>query len=274
MLKKLKKIFYDVIEIIQKPVMSILPGQLAFSFVLTIIPMLVLVVIIASTFSISISSITEFIKDTFPSAVGNLLLPLLKGRGFDFSIMVFLLTGFWLASGGANSVITASDIIYGIEPQKFVPKRIKAFVMTFILIILIMFMFLVPAFGDTIFRLISNLKPFQNFSGEILIVYYLLKYPLSFLLIYFNLKLIYTIAPNKEIKSKTVTTGAVFTTVMWMVITQFYSYWVGNIAHYDIIYGSISSIIILLIWMYFLAYIFVIGLVLNAGIDCEKKEII
>jgi membrane protein len=61
---------------------------------------------------------------------------------------------------------------------------------------------------------------------------------------------------------------------MWMVITQFYSYWVGNIAHYDIIYGSISSIIILLIWMYFLAYIFVIGLVLNAGIDCEKKEII
>lgn len=274
MFVKLKKVLKDLIEIIQKPVMSILPGQLAFSFVLTIIPVLVLVVMIASSFSVSVNTIYDFIKDSFPEAVSGLLLPLVKGRGFDFSIVIFLLTGFWLASGGANSVITASDIIYGIEPQHFIPKRIKAFVMTFILIMLIMFMFLVPAFGDTIFRFIANLISSNNFSDEMFIIYYLLKYPLSFFLIYFNLKLIYTIAPNKQIKSKTVTTGAMFTTIMWMVITQFYSFWVGNIAHYDIIYGSISNIIILLIWMYFLAYIFVVGLVLNAGIDCEKKEII
>ena len=45
-----------------------------------------------------------------------------------------------------------------------------------------------------------------------------------------------------------------------------------NVAHYDIFYGSISNIIILLIWFYILSYVFVIGLVMNAGIDKGNIE--
>lgn len=52
--------------------MSILPGQLAFSFVMTIIPVIVLIAVIASTFQISLDSITEFIKISFPEGVSTL----------------------------------------------------------------------------------------------------------------------------------------------------------------------------------------------------------
>ena len=116
---------------------------------------------------------------------------------------------------------------------------------------------------NVLIKLISN----SNFVNVITIIYYLLKYPLSFILIYFNIKLIYTIAPSREISSKSVTRGSLFTTLMWMIITQFYSFWVNNVVHYDILYGSISNIIILLMWVYFLAYLFTIGLIINAGID-------
>lgn len=272
MKNKFKEFIKKVITIIRKPVMSILPGQLAFSFVLTIIPLIALIALIASTFSISLDSITNFITDNFPNAVSSLLLPLINGRGFDISIIFFLITAFWLASGGAYSIITASDVIYELKPQNSLSKRIKAFIMTFVLITLIMFLFIVPAFGDKILGMITNLKSVESLKKEILIVYYSLKYPISFLLIYFNIKLIYTMAPNKEIKSKSVTIGSLFTTIMWMLITQIYSFWVTNVSHYDIFYGSISNIIILLIWMYFLSYVFVIGLVLNAGI--ENKNVV
>ena len=247
--------------------MSILPGQLAFSFVLTIIPVIALIAIIASTLSISLDSITDFIGDTFPNAVSGLLLPLINGRGFDLSILVFLITAIWLASTGPYSIITASDVIYEIEPKKSIEKRIKSFIMTFMTIALIMFMIIVPAFGNIIFKLITDLSGLSKFSSEIALVYYLLKYPISFIFIYFMIKLIYTIAPNKTIASKSVTTGALFTTFMWMLMTEIYSFWVSNVAHYDIFYGSISNIIILLTWVYLLAYIFVIGLVINAGKD-------
>ena len=55
-----------------------------------------------------------------------------------------------------------------------------------------------------------------------------------------------------------------------MIATQIYSFWVANIANYDIFYGSISNIIILLIWVYILAYIFANGMMLNAGMHEEE----
>ena len=261
-LTKLLNYIKNVYAITRKPVMSILPGQLAFSFVMTIIPVIVLIAVIASTFQISLDSITEFIKISFPEGVSTLLLPLINGRGFDLSILTFLIAALWLASTGAYAVITASDVIYEVKSKNIIAKRIKSIVMILLLLALI-----IPAFGDKIFNLIISLKIFAKVTNELTVIYLILKYPLSFILIYFNIKLIYTIAPSREISSKSVTRGSLFTTLMWMIITQFYSFWVNNVVHYDILYGSISNIIILLMWVYFLAYLFTIGLIINAGID-------
>ena len=267
MIKKIKAQLIKIFKIIRKPVMSILPGQLAFSFVLTIIPVIALIAIIATTFSISLDSITEIISNNLPKAVSDLLLPLINGRGFDLSILVYLITAIWLASTGAYSIITASDVIYNIRRKNEVEKRIKSIVMTFFIISLVLFMIVIPAFGDFIFEFIAGLKVFSAISDEILIMYYIFKYPLSFVFIYILIKIIYTIAPSKDIMSKSVTRGSLFTTILWLVATQIYSFWVGNVAHYDIFYGSISNIIILLMWVYILAYIFVIGMILNSGMD-------
>lgn len=269
MIEKLKRQIKRIIKIIRKPVMSILPGQLAFSFVLTIIPVIALIAIICTTFSISLDSITEMISETLPKAVSDLLLPLINGRGFDLSILVYLITAMWLASTGAYSIITASDVIYNTRRKNEVEKRIKSIIMTFFIISLVLFMIVVPAFGDFIFEFIASLKVFSAISDEILIVYYIFKYPLSFIFIYIIIKIIYTIAPSKDITSKSVTRGSLFTTILWMIATQIYSFWVANVAHYDIFYGSISNIIILLMWVYILAYIFVIGMILNSGMDEE-----
>ena len=270
MIKKLKGYIKKIITIIRKPVMSVLPGQLAFSFVLTIIPVIALIATVGGVFSLSLSSVADFIKTSFPKAVSDMLLPLITGRGFDFNVFIFLVAAIWLASTGAYAVITAADVVYSIKQERTVKKRVKSIVMVIFMILLILFMLLIPAFGDFIFGYIANLKIFINIKSEILTIYYLLKYPISFIYIYVTIKIIYTIAPNNDIKSRSVTSGSLFTTIMWMITTQIYSYYVGNIVHYDIFYGSISNIIILLIWVYFLAYIFTIGLIINAGIDQEN----
>lgn len=269
MIEKIKAQIKRIFKIIRKPVMSILPGQLAFSFVLTIIPVIALIAILATTFSISLDTIATMISNNLPKAVSDLLLPLINGRGFDLSILVYLVTAIWLASTGAYSIITASDVIYNIRRKNEVEKRIKSIIMTFFIISLVLFMIVIPAFGDFIFEFIASLKVFSTISDEILIMYYIFKYPLSFIFIYILIKIIYTIAPSKDILSKSVTRGSLFTTILWMVATQIYSFWVGNVAHYDIFYGSISNIIILLMWVYILAYIFVIGMILNSGMDEE-----
>jgi membrane protein len=269
MKKRIKRFMSDIISIIKKPVMSILPGQLAFSFVLTIIPVIAIMGIVGIMLSISINDVAKFIKDTFPHEISTLLLPLINGKGFDFNVFIFLVSAFFLASGGAYSIIVTSDILYDIQGSSALKRRIKSFVITFILITLICFLVIVPGFGEQLIGLINNLDITKSLSRWIDISYDILQYPVSFILVYFNIKLIYTMSPDTRIESKTVTAGALFTSVLWIILTKFYSYYANHFAHYDIFYGSLSNIIMLLLWMYLLSYIFVVGLALNA--ENQKK---
>ena len=59
------------------------------------------------------------------------------------------------------------------------------------------------------------------------------------------------------------TKGAIFTTISWLLVTVLFSYYINNIARFDLIYGNLANLVILLFWFYILAFVFVIGLYLN-----------
>ena len=66
--------------------------------------------------------------------------------------------------------------------------------------------------------------------------------------------------------------GAVFTTLFWVLATYLYSGWINNFNAYDKYYGSLSNIAILMLWIYWLCYIFVIGLSLNVKVENNELE--
>ena len=129
--------------------------------------------------------------------------------------------------------------------------------------ILFLFLIVVPIFGDNILSLIKSAKVFKNFINQIILVFKIVKWPFTFLIIYFNIKLIYTIAPSRQIPSSSTTYGALFTTVIWSIATVVFKIYLNNFARYDIVYGNLSAIIVLLIWIYTLSYIFVLGMAVN-----------
>ena len=75
----------------------------------------------------------------------------------------------------------------------------------------------------------------------------------------------YIIAPDQEIPSKTANKGAVFTALGWILSTEVFAFYIEKFTKYDIFYGSISNILVLLLWVYLLSYIFVLGMVINAS---------
>lgn len=270
MKKKLNSFWNRVLKSIRKPEMQVLPGQLAFFFVLSIIPLIALVGGIASFFSISIDTIKDLLYNSFPKDAANLLIPIITGKGLNFNMTIFFFSAFFLASNGAKSMIIASNQLYKIKNRDFIRLRIKSILMTIILVSLLVFVLLVPAFGDTIVRALSNFFHDEKLYDVIFHTYQILKYPISLFLIYFNIKLLYTLAPDQHIPSYTTTYGALFTTVTWIILTEVYSIYVDVFARYDIFYGSISNIIILLLWVYLLAYVFVFGMALNVSYMKEE----
>ena len=70
-----------------------------------------------------------------------------------FNVTVFFIAAFLLASNGAYSVITTSNRIYQVEDNSEIRRRSKAVLLTFILVSLLFFLILVPAFGDSLISL-------------------------------------------------------------------------------------------------------------------------
>ena len=130
---------------------------------------------------------------------------------------------------------------------------------------LFLFILIFLAFGNVILKFILGLKIFSSIAGEIYSIFILLKWPIASIMIFIMIKLLYTMAPDKRISSKYVNKGAIFTTIGWLLITAIYSYYANNVANYNLFYGGLSGLIILMMWIYIIAYIFVIGIAINTN---------
>ena len=260
-------------KILRKPEMTILPSNFAFNIILAIIPLMTIVVLIASYFDISIDLVGKMVSEVMPQQVSEVIIGVISGKGFDKSVGFFNIVAFILASNGTYAIINTSNTLYQIKERDYLKDRISSIILLFIIIILFVFLLIVPIFGDNIIKLMASAKILASFTDDAMIIFNFVKWPLTIMIIYLNIKLIYTIAPSKNIKSEETTYGATFTTFGWILATLIFKFYLNHFARYDIIYGNLAAIIIMMVWMYFLSYIFVLGMAINAS-RREEREII
>ena len=262
-MRKLKGYFKKLFEIISTPSMSYLPGNLAFFLVLSIFPILTLIGVIASRFSINIDALSNIIDSSLPNKIAGILSGFIQGKGFDSHIGVFMIIGFYLASNGTNAIILASNNLYGFPNSDYIKRRIKSIFLIIIIILLIIFMLGFLAFGNHILDFILSHIRDKNIVNLISSLFNILKWPFSVFVIFFNVKLIYTIAPDWRILSRHTTKGAIFTTISWILVVQIYSYWVTNFSNYDIFYSLPPHLKLEILLTYIISYVLIIGIAIN-----------
>lgn len=270
-MKRLKKFIKKIRKMIMKPEMKILPGQLAFFLVLSIIPIIVLVGFICSMINVSLDNVINAINNVLPEGISEILVPFINGEGLNITLGFTMIIGFLLASNGPHSIIITSNTLYGIKHSSYLARHIKAFLLTILLVSLFIFNMIVLAFGNHIIHFIFDLEIFSSVSSYIYQIFVWLKWPLGFLIVYIIVKLIYTIAPDERIPSRYNTRGSIFTTVLWSLVTVGYSYYVTHFNNYNVFYGSLTNIALLMLWIYILSYILVLGMAINVH-DYELSE--
>ena len=269
-MKKIKEYLKKLINILKKPEMRILPANIAFNIILAIIPLLTIIVLIASYFDISIDLVTNLVSEVMPNQVSSIIIDVISGKGFDGSVGFFNITAFILASNGTYAIINTSNTLYQIKDRDYLKDRISSVILLFIIIILFLFLLIVPIFGDSIIKLMANAKVLSNFTVEAMAIFNVIKWPVTLLIIYLNVKLIYTVAPSKNVRSEETTYGSLFTTLGWILGIIIFKFYLAHFARYDIVYGNLAAIIILMVWTYFLSYIFIFGMAINVS---RREEI-
>lgn len=265
--KKIRKVRKTFMTILKMPEMQILPGQIAFYFLMSIIPIAAITAIVASYITKSFDFV-DTLSTVMPEVLANILLSLSQNMeisGMAAVIVLYILVG----SNAPSSIIISSNMLYEIKQPKFLKLKIKSFVMTIMIVLLLLFVIIIPLLGDSIIRISIDLLNIQSLYSYKWI-YEIAKVIMSYFIIFTVIKLLYTIAPDAKIKSKTTTKGAIFTTISWILSTEIFAFYITKIASYDAIYGNFANILILLIWLYLLAYFFVMGMAIN--VDNYKRQ--
>jgi membrane protein len=111
---------------------------------------------------------------------------------------------------------------------------------------------------------------FAGYSHAFELFVRIVRWPFLAALVLCLLSLLYRYGPcRRAAKWHWVSMGSAFATLVWMIASAAFSYYVANFAHFDRFYGSLGAVIILLFWLYISFYIVLLGAEINAELELQ-----
>lgn len=171
------------------------------------------------------------------------------------SVITFFIYGF-LALQLFYSVEHAMDVIFRVSKKRHF--LLSLFWTVFIVTLVIIFWLV--SFTVSSIAGVFNQYPMNVFGMEVgYRAAIILKYVAPFVLILLTFTAVYKIVPHARVALKDAFAGAMLFTVLWEIAKHFFTWSVRNIAYIGTIYGSLSTFILFLLWMYYLSCIFLLG---------------
>lgn len=271
-MKKITRFCKDIFNIMGREEMKILPGNLAFYMILSVVPIILSLLYIASWFGISLSGLLKVFDGTVPESVMKLLEPFFHT---DLTLMngISMIVGFILVSNGAYSIIIGTNLMYKIHEKSALKRRIKSLFLAFIIIFVVLIMVVIMGIGNIILKALVQIEIIKGLGLNIYEYYSIIKWPAAFLLLFVSLKTIYTIALDDKQPSKNMNKGALFSTILFLIVTAIFSWYTTELVDYSIFYGSLSSFVVLLLWIYLLSYVVLLGIGINSKKYFEDKKL-
>lgn len=271
MKEKIKRFLHYLYISIKRPEMEVLPGNLAFFFMMMIIPLLTIIGIVISNIDVGKKSVYDALITNFPDNIASLIISISGHSSDAIGIGSLMAVSLILASNGTYSMIITSNSIYGIKNGNYIKNRIKSVVLMIILVTLFTILLFIPVVSSKVLNFIGSITHTNTATNIYFMLYKFLKYPITFLLVFIFVKVLYRFSPNKRGVKRT-SYGAIFTSVALMITTWGYSYYIEYFSTYENYFGGISSLLCLMLYLYLISYFFVLGMSLNFAREKIRQE--
>jgi membrane protein len=201
----------------------------------------------------------ETLEDIIQNKSGNLL-----SFGFIFTL--------FLATNGINTMMGAfnkSSLVF--ENRSFIKQRLIALFLTVALSLLLLV-------GVSLITLGEFLLTFLEKEGFITdsITYYLLLFSQWSgigIIFFISISMLYYFGPATVRRWKFFSAGSTLATLLTILASVLFAFYINNFGTYNKLYGSIGTIIVIMLWIYFNSIILLIGFELNASIDISRHKL-
>lgn len=220
--------------------------------------------------------ILSLFKDITPNSgtynfIANILNDLLDNQHVGIFSFGFLLLIFY-SSNAMIGIIRTFDKSIQEHKGIFLHKRWRAIRLTFILILLVLVSSLALFLGKE--QLTYLLRTVFHVKKDTRAIWWNgIRWSVILSLLFYGIAFIYKFAPSVKKRWDLLSPGSILATFLTLSTTILFSYWVNNFASYNKIYGSIGTVLIIMILIYFNSLILLIGFELNVSITYLTKEV-
>jgi membrane protein len=241
-------------------------AQFSYYIILGTFPFIFLLMSMLGYYSANIYELLYFIKSVIPADIYNIIINIINVSISSYNtsyISVSIVALLISASSGSVGIIKGINKAYGCcFKNNYFRIRLKGLLFTIFLMIALQLSFLFIIAGNLLIELIQRIKIFTTFF---VLIINILRYILPILSLILIFSLVYKFLPFEKVNSSSVIPGALFSTFGWIIGSSLFSHYIGQKStYYNNVYGGLSGLFVLLLWIYLLSFIFLLGAEINA----------
>lgn len=248
-------------------------AALAFYLLFMIFPFLIFISALLGLLQLDVAAILDALEEFLPTQVVSIAGMYLNYVGAEPSpqLLLFgLFFSFYFPMRATNTLMRAVRTAYHLGPPRGAVRHVlKSLLYTVVLIVTIAVTLTLMTVGDRLLLYAVENFRLPAFLAEL---WGRLRFPVSAVAGYFALFFLYALAQDSRQPWRNIWPGTLAALAAWLAFSWLYAFYVDNIAHYSLLYGSIGAVIVLLIWLYMSAAVLIMGAEFNGTILSLRKD--
>lgn len=269
-----------LVEEIEKDGLVPSANAVAFSFTLSVFPSIIFLFTLIPYIPVDHldTQILELLGQVLPGSVykelSTTIVDIVSRPRSGLLSLGFLLA-FYAATNGMMSLMDAFNRAYRtIDRRTFLKARMIATGLTALLVFVLVIAVVVVIVGNVVLKWLVKHDAWGLLNDHVTIFLISgLQYGVTFALFFVVISIIYYWGPAIHKRWRFFSTGSIIAAILCIVVTHFFSYYISNFASYNRLYGSIGTLIALMLWFFLLSFVILFGFEINACIDEAKREI-
>lgn len=249
-------------------------GEAAFFIILSFFPFTMFLCSLVRLTPLTKDILIKAIQAVFPTSFHNYLGQLINEIYNHYSTAILsltIITAIWLGSKAFMSLIRGLNDMYQIsESRNFIRVRILSVVYTALFAVLILVTLIILVFGNTLYYHFCSQFPWLH---DTLLSIISVRSIVCFLIMLLFFTVMYILLPNHKANKQASPAyragflsqlpGGLITTTGWILFAYLYSYYVDHLSNYSFFYGTMTTIALLMVWLYACMYLLFLGAVIN-----------
>lgn len=272
-MKKLFNFIRDFSARIMGDFVGAFAAQSAFFIIIAFIPFLMLLITLVQFLPLSHDSMRDVALTFLPQSLQVFVASIVDEiytKGSFAIISVTAVSALWSVSKGMLSMLYGLQVVYHIKNERnYFYNRLISMVYTLGLIVILVLLLAIFVFGNSFLEYFSGAHPKLY---DITFVILNLRTVSGIVLLTAFFVFLYAVIPGQKTTVRDELPGAVVSAICWVNFSYLFSVYVSRFGNFSYLYGSLTMVVLLMLWVYFCLYLLFIGAEINAMLRDKAVE--